>query len=989
MQTKSPDRTFVRVLLEPKVRVLTIVLVGIVTLSSSLAAAPPNITQGPWRTGVTRSTAVFTWVTDGPSTSQIKWGIDSSTLNNVQADAGIPTTIHSWYASGLPGGTQIYYQVCSANTAGATCSTVDSFSTPLQTAIPAAPAPPKPVDSPVIPTGNILTVGANCDDPATGLVAMWNRANWGDIVEIDPAVTPVCAGSYVFPAKAPDTAPNRYILTRVRNAAGLGQGRVSSLNRLRMARFIDTAPNVIMIGSADPANLSCFAGSYLWRQRQANAWAMYRCNNQPPQNITQIPDNGPLNVTVPNHGIQDGRMVWVSNATGAGAAAVNGSWLTQVVDPNTILLKAYIGAAPQTSTGPASGGTMSLNQFQLEPVIEGSDLPAACDYGQWWHKQASSGSEDEYHRTYYCSADNQWLPYRMDPNSGATPAPVIDLVTNQAHNLIFQGLSFEPLPLKADMQRLQYTYQPANQESGTLFWSFVSQSRKNHHIYWDQILADCPDPDPNGSMVRCHAFANPLDGAHISVRRSYFRGWQIFHSAQDLDDGSAIVFSVQHGPGPHEFVNNHIECTGICVYYTDDTASTSDASDLTFTQNDVATPDRYWDRSPEWLGKTSFTQNIFWSQRHRFELKRLKRGILDGNTFTGGWAWINNAAAICLCTRGGASGSQISSVSDSTIVTYDASTLYDWGIEDLHVGDRVVLQNLAGGTCASTPQVFSVASVVNSFTFTVSPPPGCTATRGNVARLGNETAYISDIAITNNTIKDSPTGVYMLGHDSYAGPPNGLISDAMQRVRIVNNLAIRLDGTRVGMGQFSAHPEVAPTGTFVVPIYAMEDLEVSHNTVYPRTTGAFMNSDSGVGGPSSGLTLKANIFEYLAGSGLVNDGSFFGVTGLTKAWLSGTLPQFTAPYNLILRPGGAVGSPADPTQPPFGPYPASTYWLDTNRTPVPFKNPASGDYSLTGLYRHADACNGTPGDCTDDGTDVGVNMTTLLAAQPKPSTLLH
>jgi hypothetical protein len=34
---------------------------------------------------------------------------------------------------------------------------------------------------------------------------MWSQANWGDIVEIDPAVTPFCAGSYVFPAKAGNT----------------------------------------------------------------------------------------------------------------------------------------------------------------------------------------------------------------------------------------------------------------------------------------------------------------------------------------------------------------------------------------------------------------------------------------------------------------------------------------------------------------------------------------------------------------------------------------------------------------------------------------------------------------------------------------------------------------------------------------------------------------------------------------------------------------
>jgi hypothetical protein len=975
----------------PRIRI-ALWLVVLTAGSIVLGAAPPAIAQGPWLSGVTRSTAVFSWVTDVASTSQVKWGTSADSLTNMQSDAGLPTVIHSWYASGLPGGANIYYQICSANSSGTTCSDTASFKTPTQPTIPAPPVPTVPVDAvvqPSTPTGQIWTVGPSCDDPSTGLVAMWTQANWGDIVEIDPSVTVACTGSYVFPAKTGNLDGSRYILTSVKNVKELGSGQINPLRKQQLAKFVHTAPNVIMIGPADPASMSCFAGSYLWRQGQSKAWAMYRCNNLPAQNIKQIPNTGPLNITVPGHGIPDAHMVWVSGVTGAGASAVNGGWLTHVIDRDTIQLQAYIGAAAQIATGVASGGTIALNQFQLEPVVEGASLPASCDYGQWWHHQASAGAEDEYHRTFYCNSPNQWLPYRIDPNFGSTPAPVFDLVTNQAHNLIFQGLSFEPLALKADPQRLQYTYLPANQPTGTLFWNFVAQSRKNHHIYWDQILGQCPDPDPNGSMVRCHGFASPFDGAHISVRRSHFGGWQIFHSLQDLDDGSAVVFAVQHGPGPHEFVDNFIECAGICVYYTDDVASTSDATDLTFKQNQVVTPDRYWDHSPLWLGSSLFSSNIYWSQRHRFELKRLRRGIVDGNLFVGGWAWNNNAAAICLCTRGGAAGAQISSINDAAVTTYDASVMADWGVENLQPGDKVIFQNLAGGTCPVAPaQAFTVTTVVNAFTFEVSPSLACTATRGNIARLANQTAFISDIVISNNTLRDSPTGIYILGHDSYAGPPNGLVSTGMQRVQIINNAASNLDGGRVGTGAFSAHPEFAPTGTFVVPIYAMEDLQVAHNTVFKRTIGAFSNSDSTAGGPSSGLSMKANIFEYVGGSGIVNDGAFFGSAALDRAWVSGSSTQYTASFNIILRPGGSKGGPNDPSQPPFGPYPKFTQWFDTNQGPFPFKNATAGDFSLTGLFRHVDSCFGSPGDCTDDGMDVGVNMTVLLAAQAQ-HTLIH
>jgi hypothetical protein len=410
----------------------------------------------------------------------------------------------------------------------------------------------------------------------------------------------------------------------------------------------------------------------------------------------------------------------------------------------------------------------------------------------------------------------------------------------------------------------------------------------------------------------------------------------------------------------------------------------SDAGDLTFKQNYVRTPDRYWDQSPQWLGKSSFSGNIYWSQRHRFEAKRLKRGILDGNIFVGGWVWNNNAAAICLCTRGGAIGAQLSSVNGATIASFGSGVGYDWSVENLQVGDKVFLQNLAGGTCPANPaQVYTIAAVASAYSFTVTPAVGCTATRGNIGRLANQTAYISDIVMSNNTIRDSPTGIYMLGHDTNAGPQNGLVSTAMQRVQVTNNLVTNLDGTRVGMGAYSPHPEFAPAGTFVVPIYGMEDLQVTHNTVYKRTIAAAINSDSGVGGPASGLVFNANIFEYIDGSGIVNDGAFFGAAALDRAWISGSSPQYTASYNVILRPGGSTGSPYDPSQPPFGPYPPLTLWFDTNRGPFPFKNPAGGDYSLIGRYRHVDSCFGSPGDCSNDGMDIGVNMPALSAAQPR------
>ena len=975
-------------------------------LVANLWGQSPAILQGPWLSTVTRSTATLSWVTDLPSTSTIRWGLSPGSHPYVTGGDGA-SVIHSWFIAGAPGNSAIYYVVCSSNSLGAeTCSPEGTFTTASQAAIPAQPVPPAPVDAPIIPSGTIWTVGADCDDPNTGLAARWNQAQWGDIVEIDPSVTSACSGRYIFPAKADDTeTPHRYILTRVKNAdANLSSRQVSPSDKPNLARFVHTAPNVILVGTGDPTNTPCFAGNYLWRQGQNNAWAMYRCNNTNPQPIVSIPSGGNLRLTVPGHAIPEGAITWITGVSGPGSAAVNGAWKIHVIDANTVELHFYIDGGPQQATGAATGGTISLNKFQLEPVIEGKTLPFSCTYGTWWHKMARSGTDDEYHRTWYCNASasrstrtslradaGEWMPYRMDPAAGTTPFTPLDIITNQAHHLIFQGLSFEPLALKADLQRAQYTYLPASSEGGTVFWGFFGSSRVNNHIYWNQILAQCPDPDPNGAMVRCAAAAG-VDGSHISVQNSYFSGFQIFHSLQDLDDGSANVLVVEHGPGPLNISNNHIECAGICVYYVDNVASTSEAGDLTFTGNYVETPDRYWDQSPGWLGSNFPGMPLYWSQRHRLETKRLHRGLITGNMFVGGWVWNNNAAAICLCTRGGAIGAQISSLNQSTITTYDASPLYDWGVEDLKPGDRVAVQNLSGGTCSNPnpSEVYTVETVINTYTFTVTPSIGCTAAHGNVVRVGNRTASISDVLIANNIFEHVPDGVFVLGHDSYGGPQNGLVSAAMQRVSITNNLADDVNGLRVGMGGYSSAPAVAPAGNFVVAECGVEDLTISHNTVYPRTDNAFLNSDSTVCGPSSGLVLKANIFQYIVNQAIVDDGTYFGSAALDNSWISGSSPQYVASYNVILRPGGGTGAPFDPTQKPWGPFPLLTTWFDTNSGTFPFADPSAGNYKLTGLYRSTDTCWSVPGDCTDDGKDVGVDMSQLpfnlapAAATPGP-----
>src|SRR5438270_685754 len=93
-------------------------------------AGGPLVVQGPWISGITRSSALFSWVTDiRTGVSIVKWGTASSSLNNISMITGEPIYIHSWYATGLPAGNTIYYQICSRNSSDETCSSTGTFNT--------------------------------------------------------------------------------------------------------------------------------------------------------------------------------------------------------------------------------------------------------------------------------------------------------------------------------------------------------------------------------------------------------------------------------------------------------------------------------------------------------------------------------------------------------------------------------------------------------------------------------------------------------------------------------------------------------------------------------------------------------------------------------------------------------------------------------------------------------------------------------------------
>jgi hypothetical protein len=883
------------------------------------------------------------------------------------------------------------------------CSSTYTFITLDQAHAPADPLPPVPVDPPVVPNGNIHTVAADCNAPSGGLVNLWATVPRGDVIEIDPAITPYCTGLFSFP-KREDGPP--YILTRVKHADSIfpNYRRASPADKPQMARFIHNAPNINDSLPLSATTTACFAGQLVFPTGQANHWAVYRCRNTNPQAITAITSSGNVRLTVPGHGLSkfDSRgaayapysknMIGVVGVTGAGASAINGGWAFNVIDANTLEITDWLYGNPVTAIGAASGGTIYLNAYQLEPVTEGPlPPPSTCNFGDWYHERADLGSEDEFHRTFYCHETNSFIPYRIDvltPDDNGlgynTTLPVIDLATNSPNYLMFQGLSFEPMKLKTDASALQFQFSPANNAVGTTYNSFIVQSEQTHHIYWDNILGVCPDPDPadpNGVMVSCFQFGTTMNGNHWHVGGSYFAGFQIYAARTALYDGMAGVFFMYH-TGPHEFINNYIAGSGILVYYPDDDASTSWATDLTFKRNTLETPDKYWMFSPHWLGK-----GMYWSQRHRFETKRLRRGWLDGNIFKGGWVWNNNASGICLCTRGGAYGAQIKAINGSTISTFQFNAANHGYQLDLAPGDLVALNN----TNYTLPcpeianQIYTVQSVSkDKLTITVSPSTGCNSTgngyasAGAIVGINRDSNNDSDILISNNTWINNPQDIYSLGHDSYPGAgTSGIVSTIQRRIKVNNSLSIGTDGGRLGLGAYcqaarliDCNPAFAPSGSHLTFLDGHEDLQFTHNSVVARTMGQHF-AYAPTFGLASGLKMQDNIIASAPTEGgygvWTAQGTYFGEDVLAHSFF-GLTPAYQASGNVVIRAGGGASLSY--------PMPSGTHFWDTGSGAFPFFD-ASADFHVTST---SDYSSGGTARATD-GLDQGVDLNALIAAR--------
>lgn len=116
-----------------------------------------------------------------------------------------------------------------------------------------------------------------------------------------------------------------------------------------------------------------------------------------------------------------------------------------------------------------------------------------------------------------------------------------------------------------------------------------------------------------------------INGRNVEIVNSHISDFRL-----PDDEGHAIV--AWNAPGPFRIVNNYIEASGINVLFGGATAHAGmNPADLEFRRNHVT-------KNPQWRGK--------YAVKNLFELKDMRRAVIEENLFEHNWASAQNGTAI-------------------------------------------------------------------------------------------------------------------------------------------------------------------------------------------------------------------------------------------------------------------------------------------------------------------------------------------------------
>ena len=932
-------------------------------ITGTACSAANQFTSTPHSDALTYSSVRIIWTTSEVSTTVLRWGTSGPPYEHLTFTRASPTRAHGWFLSGLKPATTYHYIACSTTPGGPeVCSDDQAFTTTDRGSTD--PIAPAEVDVTMPPlTGAELFVGADCNDPVSGLLARWTQANWGDTVVIP--VTTRCVGTFSFPAKTADTeVPHRWIVTRSSAMEELpppGTRIDPVADAGKFARVAANRPNLFFLNQGG-LPVGCEAGSYAWVGDDPRVFKLQQCRPEEEKAITGGTGAGvALVVTVPNHGYTGSPYVHVQGVTGNTNS--NGTFQAVVTGPSTLQLN-YLGFAVWKGNGPFTGGTIARNSWQAVSFTTNSAIPETCTVGDWFLKQDAGEAID---RTYRCLEPNTWVQLSLRGAFDTQEPAAINLSTNNAHHLRFIGLEVTPIRLPPEPLWIQATVDPLRRQPGSVFYSMVSQNYKNHHIIWDRCWV-------HGQSDRSRSWIGfVLDGSDVAVVDSYVNDlflWSGTEPGSLASEAESSAFFIPKGPGPIRIENNFVEAGGVSLYVPSDFCCLlpSEPNDAVVRRNTFHVGDEWRYKSPTFAGKKIV-------MRHLLELKQGRRWLIEGNTFDGTFTTVNQAAAIALTPRADSGLFRVASIVNGAVVM---NPLFGHCAEDVRAGDWVWIFNTNNDAHNTGWLVNEVSN--GGCNLTLADVTGSSA--GGNLQLMTSRKSMTDIDVRSNIFKNVANGLFIIGHTDGSGLP-ALQLETARRIQIYNNLFQSINGARANESDTSAYPN----GLGGYPVYVslgMEDLHFIHNTVVQSSPGPGFALEydnlcvpDRTCNPHAGLIYENNIVQYGAGAGtgaISASSGLFGQAALDGLWRLGDQPGWSYKKNVIAIRG------ALPTQGPFGPYPAGNRAHDLNSSELPFINPAIGNFRLRGLYRSTDNCYGTRGDCTTTGKDAGVSFEELNSA---------
>ena len=227
---------------------------------------------------------------------------------------------------------------------------------------------------------------------------------------------------------------------------------------------------------------------------------------------------------------------------------------------------------------------------------------------------------DEFITIRTSAADAQLPPAdaRLDPKKYAAALPKIvtansDSVisaVNGAHHFRFVGVEFSVAKPQLDVWKL-ITIGDDEQ---------TTAAQVPHHIVFDRCFVHA-HPQQTGKVRS----GLSINGSNIEILNSNISDFRL-----PDDEGHAIV--AWNAPGPFRIVNNYIEASGINVLFGGATAHKGmNPADLEFRRNHVT-------KKLEWRGKQSV--------KNLFELKDMRRAVVEENVFENNWASAQDGTAI-------------------------------------------------------------------------------------------------------------------------------------------------------------------------------------------------------------------------------------------------------------------------------------------------------------------------------------------------------